>query len=67
MAPVPTSKSTARQIKGKRHMPVKLRDHQVEAVDAILPGLDIPPGKKLRIQQDHHRSRGLDWILRSLR
>jgi superfamily II DNA or RNA helicase len=28
-------------------MPVKLRDHQVEAVDAIVRGLDIPPGKKI--------------------
>ncbi|MFP8888058.1 DEAD/DEAH box helicase [Streptomyces mangrovi] len=28
-------------------MPVKLRDHQVEAVDAIVRGLDIPPGKKV--------------------
>ncbi|MEY9842930.1 superfamily II DNA or RNA helicase [Streptacidiphilus sp. EB103A] len=28
-------------------MPVKLRDHQVEAVDAIVHGLDIPPGKKI--------------------
>ncbi|KJY40551.1 hypothetical protein VR41_14895, partial [Streptomyces sp. NRRL B-1568] len=25
-------------------MPVKLRDHQIEAVDAIVRGLDIPPG-----------------------
>lgn len=28
-------------------MPVKLRDHQIEAVDAIVRGLDIPPGKKV--------------------
>ncbi|MFI8998651.1 Helicase associated domain protein [Streptomyces sp. NPDC053542] len=28
-------------------MPVKLRDHQVEAVDAIVRGLDIPPGKRI--------------------
>ncbi|TLQ38765.1 DEAD/DEAH box helicase [Streptomyces marianii] len=28
-------------------MPVKLRDHQVEAVEAIIRGLDIPPGKKV--------------------
>ncbi|MET7978726.1 hypothetical protein ABZW44_38155 [Streptomyces mirabilis] len=25
-------------------MAVKLRDHQIEAVDAIVRGLDIPPG-----------------------
>jgi len=28
-------------------MPVKLRDHQVEAVDAIVRGLDIPPGRRI--------------------
>ncbi|PRH79677.1 hypothetical protein C6N75_08340, partial [Streptomyces solincola] len=25
-------------------MGVRLRDHQVEAVDAIMRGLDVPPG-----------------------
>jgi len=28
-------------------MPVKLRDHQIEAVDAIIRGLDVPPGKRI--------------------
>jgi len=30
-------------------MSVKLRDHQIEAVDAIVRGLDIPPGKKVPV------------------
>ncbi|MEZ0096200.1 Helicase associated domain protein [Streptacidiphilus sp. EB129] len=28
-------------------MPVKLRDHQIEAVDAIIRGLDVPPGRRV--------------------
>ncbi|MGP3954126.1 Helicase associated domain protein [Streptomyces sp. 7N604] len=28
-------------------MAVKLRDHQIEAVDAIVRGFDVPPGKEL--------------------
>ena len=28
-------------------MPVKLRDHQIEAVDAIVRGLDVPPGRRI--------------------
>jgi len=28
-------------------MPVKLREHQIEAIDAIIRGLDVPPGRRI--------------------